>query len=345
MEKSFKSKQAYILVNYLQSYFKEKLNNLSEKYGKAKKFKLKKWSRSVPKEGGGHRFESDDDSLFNRASINVSGVHYNQNDSKKILSADAISSIIHPLSPYAPSIHIHFSYTQNKDESGCFRLMADLNPSIYNEEFKKYFSETLIQTTGKYYSIGSKQGDKYFYIPALKRTRGVKHFYLENFHTDDFENDLKYVKKVALSVINTYIDIIDMVFKENKKWTKYEANQQLDYHSLYFLQVLTLDRGTSLGLLVQDKNDIGIMGSIPAYINKTLLQSWIAKVNHYHKELLKQLISCLKLSYGNKNISLIDDETKLKLANTLRQYYKKYPETLVMQASGDILPPTFDNHK
>ena len=44
--------------------------------------------------------------------------------------------------------------------------------------------------------------------------------------------------------------------------------QQLAYHTLYFFQVLTLDRGTTSGLLVHDQNDLGIMGSLPAWVDR-----------------------------------------------------------------------------
>jgi coproporphyrinogen III oxidase len=40
----------------------------------------------------------------------------------------------------------------------------------------------------------------------------------------------------------------------------------------------------------------------------------------------------------------IEINTKKKLANAVREHYKKYPEAMSMQASGDIVPPTVANH-
>ena len=337
MIKSEKSIKAGELVEHIQSYFVKELNSLCDNDNN---FQEKTWNKDNPKEGGGQRFESINEKIFNRASVNVSSVHYNDSDNKKILSADAISSIIHPVSPFAPSIHIHFSYTQNKNKTGYFRLMADLNPSIKNNDFKDDFTKMLKDNTSKYYGFGSSSGNKYFYIPELNRTRGVKHFYLENFNGDSFEGDLAYTKKLALASIDCYINIIKKVLSENKPFNEKEIQEQINYHTLYFFQVLTLDKGTTVGLLIHNKNDIGIMGSIPSHINKTLLKSWVHKMPAPQDELLNNLIDCLE----NKDIALIDVATKEKLANTIRKHYIKYPEAIRLQASGYDVVNTIDNH-
>jgi len=41
----------------------------------------------------------------------------------------------------------------------------------------------------------------------------------------------------------------------------------------------------------------------------------------------------------------VSDEVKLKLAQTVRGHYKKNPEALAMQASGNVIAPTVDNHR
>jgi len=38
-------------------------------------------------------------------------------------------------------------------------------------------------------------------------------------------------------------------------------------------------------------------------------------------------------------------EIKQKLANAVREHYKRHPEALDMQASGNITPPTVENHR
>jgi len=222
--------------------------------------------------------------------------------------------------------------------------MGDLNPSLKNNKYKKYFDAMLKRQTKPYYKDGTKQGDKYFYIPALKRTRGVKHFYLESFCTGEYEKDLKYTKKVAKNIIKTYVKILNLALKEHKTFSKKDAKKQLDYHTLYFLQVLTLDRGTTSGLLIHNQNDIGIMGSIPSHVNKALLKTWVNKMPKPQDKLLKNLISCLD-NCDKKLIAKVDKKTKQKLANVVREHYKNFPQALSLQANGGIIPPTVDNHK
>jgi len=40
----------------------------------------------------------------------------------------------------------------------------------------------------------------------------------------------------------------------------------------------------------------------------------------------------------------VEEDTKKKLASAVRTHYKKYPEALRLQASGEIILSTVDNH-
>ena len=137
LSKSDDAVKAYELVKNLQKRFVDKLNNLSFLFGENKKFEEVIWLRENGLFGGGNRFEAKDEFLFNSASVNVSQVQYENDSSKTLQSATAISTIIHPKNPNVPSIHIHISLTILKDGNSYYRLMADLNPSIKNNEDKK----------------------------------------------------------------------------------------------------------------------------------------------------------------------------------------------------------------
>ncbi|MEA3371506.1 MAG: coproporphyrinogen III oxidase [Campylobacterota bacterium] len=338
--KSPQALEADILVKYLQSYFVSKLNSLSKEFGNAKLFEEVEWMRDFGKHGGGSRFEARDDELFNRASVNVSQVHYDDNKDKKLSSATAISTIIHPQNPNVPSMHMHISWTQMRDGSGYWRIMADLNPSIKNEADKVAFDEMLKESSGVYYEEGSAQGDRYFNIPALKRTRGVSHFYLEEFNSGDFASDKAFAKKMGEDIIDSYIAIITEAIKKNPAFTSKEKEEQLAYHTLYLFQVLTLDRGTTSGLLVHDQNDVGIMGSIPSHINRELLASWVKLMSKPQDLLVESLLNAVP----DEMPTPIEEATKKKLAKAVRGHYKKYPEALSMQASGETIPATVSNH-
>jgi len=338
MASSTDAQKAYALVRSLQKRFVEKLNDLTEKFGEGRYFQEVTWLRDEGIHGGGSRFEARDKALFNTASVNVSQVHYDELPQKQLKSATAISTIIHPNNPHVPSIHIHISLTELRNGKSYWRIMADLNPSIVNMDDRERFYEALQKLSSEYYEEGTEQGDKYFAIPALKQTRGVSHFYLENFSTADKEADFDFAQKFGEGIIDAYIDIIDNALDSCKTISQEDRAEQLAYHTLYLFQVLTLDRGTTAGLMVHNQNDVGIMGSLPSHINKELLKSWIEKVEKPQDELVRALVN----SVGDDGV--IDLETKGKLAAVVREHYKKHPEALSLQASGNTVPTTVQNH-
>jgi coproporphyrinogen III oxidase len=340
--KSPQAKEAYTLVDGLQAYFVSKLNAVALQFGEGKSCEAVTWGRDGGKHGGGVRYEARDTVVYDRGSVNVSQVHYDDDKSKKLGSATAISTIIHPRNPHAPSMHMHISWTQMRDGEGYWRVMADLNPSLIGESDadKKRFSEMLKKVTGELYEEGAAQGDRYFYIPVLGRHRGVSHYYLEGYNSGNFAEDKAFVLEVGESVIDTYIEIISKKLMDYPTFTGEEKEEQLAYHTLYLFQVLTLDRGTTSGLLIHDQNDVGIMGSIPSHVSRDILESWVAKMPQPQDILVQALLNALP----NEMPTPVDEKTKKALAKAVRKHYKKYPEALSMQASGEIIPPTVDNH-
>jgi len=105
MATASEAKRANELVTALQHYFVEKLDGISHELGKEKGCKVVEWFRDEGKHGGGVRYETDDETIFDRGSVNISQVHYEDNPAKKLGSATAISTIIHPANPHAPSMH------------------------------------------------------------------------------------------------------------------------------------------------------------------------------------------------------------------------------------------------
>ncbi len=339
MAKSQEAIEAYTLVRKLQKRFADKLSALSTQIGENKAFEEVVWFRDAGLHGGGSRFEARDAVLFNTASVNVSQVHYNEQPHRNLQSATAISTIIHPQNPNVPSLHMHISFTEVKDKPSYWRIMADLNPSIDNEEDKKIFDAKLQSLAGERYKEGSQQGNKYFTIPALQRTRGISHFYLENYQTQEPQKDYDFAYAFGEGIIDTYIDIISNAMQTRTSISQEAKRQQLEYHTLYLFQVLTLDRGTTSGLMIHNQNDVGIMGSLPTHIDPELLHSWADKVEAPQDELVNALYAAI----GEDGA--IDVLTKMKLAQAVRDHYEAYPEALSMQASGNTIPSTVANHK
>lgn len=298
----------------------------------------KTWLRDQGRHGGGSRLVFSPGDAFNRASINVSTVHYDDVASKPLASATAFSTIVHPRHPQAPSMHSHISWTERKNGEGYWRLMADLNPSLPHESATNLFIEAMTDVAGEHAVEARAEGDRYFYIPVLERHRGVAHFYLEGYSSDDFPADLKFARRFGVRLIEIYASILANV--PDGEATDEELKAQLAYHSVYFLQVLTLDRGTTSGLLVHDQNDVGILASLPTWVDPDLLKSWVGRMQSPQDKLLSRLIDELP----PESPARVDDVTRARLAGVIRAHYTAHPEALDLQASASIQPPTVQNH-
>jgi len=344
MKRSFatstQAARALELVSSLQQRFVEGLEKLSQQHHDAHTFTPVEWLRDEGLHGGGVRFEAGESSLYGRGSVNVSQVHYDDRPEKKLGSATAISTIIHPKHPLAPSVHIHISWTEMKSGAGYWRMMADLNPSNNNETHKNEFMDAMGASAPAQFEEAKAQGDRYFFIPVLERHRGIGHFYLENYNTGDVDSDYLLAKSVGEAAINSYLDILGQAFNNPAEATEAQRALQLAYHTLYFFQVLTLDRGTTTGLLVHDQNDVGIMGSLPAFVDKDLLTSWVSRMEKPQDQLLLNLIAALP----DGSPCLVDEAVKQKLAAVVRNHYSVHTGAIAMQASGDTIPPTVQNH-
>ena len=337
--KSPRAKEALALIEKLQKLFVDKLESISQSQGESRPFTPVDWLRDEGTHGGGRRFVAPLETLFNRGSVNMSQVHYDDLPDKPLASATALSTIIHPHHPRCPSVHMHYSWTELKNGRGYWRVMADLNPSISDEIQKLDFEAALKGLAGDRYEEGSEQGEKYFYIPALGRHRGVSHFYLEGYSTDDFEKDRDFVEFFATGMIHTYCLIFEEALKKRLPITKEDQKLQQDYHTLYFYQVLTLDRGTTSGLMIHKQNDVGTLGSLPSHVNRELLSSWQDQTEHPQNHLVGKLVEQL-----SSEVCEVTEELKERLAGAIRDHYTEFPGGLDKQARGDTLPTTVSNH-
>ncbi len=329
------------LVSGLQALFVEGL----EQVAAGVRFEKTSWLRDEGRHGGGNRFSSGGNEAFDRASVNVSQIHYDDLPEKKLGSATALSTIIHPRNPHAPSMHMHISWTEMKGGGGYWRMMADLNPSIENTADTAEFRQCLQRVAPAQYKEAAAQGDRYFYIPALARHRGVAHFYLEGYKTDDAQADRDLADALGRAVIDTYLSILRLEIVAHPEISASARAAQLAYHTLYFFQVLTLDRGTTSGLLVHDQNDVGIMGSLPSHVDKSLLASWRDRLPAPQEKLLDRLLDALPDGGPDGGKSQVDVDVKRALARAVRAHYREYPEALELQASGNTTPPTVENHR
>lgn len=305
------------------------------------------WQRDDGRHGGGVRWGTGDGLVFDRASVNVSQVHYDDEPQRRLASATALSTIIHPANPWAPSVHLHVSWTQMRDGDGYWRMMADLNPAIPRAADTAAFEACLRRAAPSQYDEAAAQGARYFWIPALDRHRGVAHFYLEAYASGSFADDASLAVRLGDGVIDTYAELVGAAAREHPHPEPEDRARQLAYHTLYLFQVLTLDRGTTSGLIVHDQNDAGILGSLPSHVDCALLASWTSRMHPLHAELTGTLLATLRrvAPVATADVRIVDEPAKLALAAAIREFYRLHPDALDLQASGDVIPPTVANHR
>ena len=337
---SKRAAQARKLLDDLQSLWVHSIEFVRLNHGQGSKLKRVHWLRNHGKNGGGNRYVDVQNDLFNRLALNISSVHYDDKPEKKLGSATALSCIVHPENPLAPSIHSHISWTELKNGGGSWRLMADLNPAIQNDRQTQEFSDSIKNVSGRHFEHGCAQGDQYFVIPALERHRGQFHFYLESHNSESPEDDLAFAASFGTQVISSYMALLHNIHKENPSYDNQQVERQINYHTLYVYQVVLLDRGTTSGLLVHNQNDLGILGSLPQVIDKHLLQSWLDKTQAPQDILL---LNVLNLLPETKLVELNKDLRK-ELAETIRRFYKEHPQALKLQARGFVLPAALSRH-
>lgn len=343
---STRARAALDTVRGLQRALADRLEAVAAKAGAPAAFEPVHWLRDGGRHGGGTRLVSGDTAVFDRASVNVSAVHYDDLPEKRLSCATALSTIVHPRHPRAPSMHMHISHTEmrgadGRPGAGYWRMMADLNPSMPDAGQTERFRAALKAATPAHYAEAAAQGDRYFHIPALGRHRGVAHYYLERFDSGDFGADRAMAQRLGRAVIETYGALLDAAYAAHGAPTADERAAQRAYHTLYLFQVLTLDRGTTSGLLVHDQNDVGILGSLPSHVDRALLARWRDEVPPPQEKLVDGLVGAL----ADVEPSPIDVPTKKALAAVVRAHYRAHPEALALQARGDVVPPTVSNHR
>lgn len=319
---------ALSLVTARQAHFTQGLEALASPFTRVQ------WLRDEGRHGGGTRTQAPQDPFFSAASVNVSQVHYDDEPQRRLASATALSTIVHPAHPLLPSLHLHVSLTQLREGTASWRLMADLNPSHELPAHTARFTQALTEVLGASAAAARAQGDRYFFIPALQRHRGVVHFYVEAWTAED---GAALADRFAQTTIDTYLSFLSA--PPPRAPTDAERLTQLRYHTLYLFQVLTLDRGTTSGLLIHDQNDVGIMGSLPSRVDPALLKSWEPLVPEVQRALVRALVAALPPG------GTLDDEVRARLAQVVRAHYQAHPEALALQASGDVVPPTVANHR
>lgn len=242
----------------------------------AAKFSRNSWEKEI---GSGMTRVLENGEKIEKAAINFSHVsgEYSPEMAKMAgrtagsFSATGISSIIHPVSPMVPVIHMNIRYFELSDGASWFGGGIDLTPHYVDKAeaswFHKKLKKTCDQFDKNFYPDFKKQADDYFFLPHRNETRGVGGIFfdqLEPSKAEEFDKLLGFTSALGYLYPEIYSEILGekskLKYTENEKtWQYLRRGRYVEFNLLY-------DRGTKFGL-ASGGNTESILLSLPAQAN------------------------------------------------------------------------------
>ena len=167
--------------------------------------------------------------------------------------ASGISSIIHPLNPFAPIIHMNVRYFELSSGKSWFGGGIDLTPHYVDKEEAAWFHLKLKAICDTFdpgcYQQFKDWADTYFYLPHRDETRGVGGIFFDHQPAAEksaFEKFFRFTRDLAEAYPRIYIQLLNKNrfrgFTEvEKNWQNLRRGRYVEFNLLY-------DRGTKFGL-------------------------------------------------------------------------------------------------
>lgn len=176
--------------------------------------------------------------------------------------ATGVSLVIHPWSPYVPTIHMNIRYFEAGDVSW-FGGGIDLTPCYPEKDQIIQFHRTLKEVcdrSGHDYAKDKATCDEYFYLPHRDETRGVGGIFFDHLQ-DDHDKNFQYALNLGHAFRDLYAPFITA--NRDREYTQAQRDFLLYRRGRYVEFNLVYDRGTIFGL--QSKGRIeSILMSLPA---------------------------------------------------------------------------------
>ena len=243
-------------------------------------FHKKKWERNG---GGGGVISVMKGNVFEKVGVNISTVHgeFSKEFRSQIPGAEdngkfwasGISVVSHMCNPYVPAAHMNtrLLVTGEGDKKKIwFGGGGDLTPIFEDEQasslFHKNFKLSCEKYNTDYYPRFKHWCDEYFYLPHRKESRGIGGIFFDYLNSNNWDNDLSFVKDIGKTFLSSYLEIINS--RINNKFTKNDRKEQLIRRGRYVEFNLLYDRGTIFGLKTGGNTEAVLM-SLPPKV------SWI----------------------------------------------------------------------
>lgn len=239
------------------------------------RFQSDQWERAGG--GGGLTRVIEGGSVLEKGGVNTSAVHgiLPERMSKMLdvpqtrFFATGISLVIHPKSPYVPTVHANFRYFGLGEDLGAptdqwFGGGADLTPYYPYLEDAKHFHKTWESVCGRHavasYPDFKKHCDEYFYLKHRKETRGVGGIFFDYMRAAPGQA-FEFVRDAGETFLASYLPIArrrkDQPFGEREKiYHEIRRGRYVEFNLLF-------DRGTKFGIETDGRTESILMSMPP----------------------------------------------------------------------------------
>ena len=243
-------------------------------------FRRDSWDR--PEGGGGISCLTENGKVFERAVISFSHVFGKRlppsaSASRTELAgrgfeAMGVSLVLHPLNPYAPTVHLNVRFFIAVHETDApvwwFGGGMDLTPYYGFDEDAQHFHQScksaLAPFGDDYYPRFKKWCDEYFFLKHRNEPRGIGGVFFDDLNDQGFDASFALMQSVGNSFLSAYLPILER--RKNLPYGQRERDFQAYRRGRYVEFNLVYDRGTLFGLQSQGRTE-SILMSLPPIVN------------------------------------------------------------------------------
>lgn len=189
----------------------------------------------------------------------------------------AISTIVHPRNPYAPTSHMNLRYflvrkegnNQTDDQNHWhFGGGFDMTPYYGFKEDVIHFHRMAQAACAPFgddlYCKLKKWCDDYFFIPHRQEPRGIGGIFFDDWIEGGFNQCLDFVREVGAHYMKAYLPILER--RKNTPYSSRERDFQLFRRGRYAEFNLCTDRGTRYGLQSGRRIE-SVLASLPPLVS------------------------------------------------------------------------------
>lgn len=166
--------------------------------------------------------------------------------------AVAISLIVHPENPYAPTTHMNLRYFHVGEHADAEPLAwyfgggFDLTPYYGFTEDCVHWHQVAKDAAGPHYAAMKQACDDYFFLSHRNEPRGIGGIFFDDWTEGGFDQSFALVKSIGDAFLPAYVPILErrlgMSYGERERdWQLYRRGRYAEFN-------LAIDRGTRYGI-------------------------------------------------------------------------------------------------